>query len=298
MSMKLLLGAITSGSSTNTVSERTQPGHGLVARFEEATGLPREAAVWSVNILAALLLLVGGYIIAGMLRKLVRNLFDRRGIDPIIGRFVSTIVHVSLMIFVAITALGQMGVDTKTFAAAIAAAGLAIGLALQGGLSNFAAGILIVVFRPFRAGDMINGAGIEGKVEEVQIFSTALNTVDNKRLIVPNSALLNGTITNFTTNATRRVDLALGVGAGQDLRRAHAALIALAVADARVVKEPAPAVANARLIEGGTQVELRVWCKTADYAALLDDLIARAPIALAEAGIKGPDKTVYYVERK
>jgi len=296
--MKLLLGAITSDSSTNTVSAGTQPGHGIVARFEEATGLPREAAVWSVNILATLLLLVGGYIIAGILRKLVRNLFDRRGIDPIIGRFVSTIVHVGLMIFVGITALGQMGVDTKTFAAAIAAAGLAIGLALQGGLSNFAAGILIVVFRPFRAGDMINGAGVEGKVEEVQIFSTALNTVDNKRLIVPNSALLNGTITNFTTNATRRVDLALGVGAGQDLQRAHAALIALAVSDARVVKEPAPAVANARLIDGGTQVELRVWCKTADYAALLGDLIARAPITLAEAGIKGPDKTVYYVERK
>ena len=297
--MKLLLAAAADGSATtNTAKALIQPGHGLVARFEEATGLPREAAVWSVNILAALLLLVGGYIIAGILRKLVRNLFDRRGIDPIIGRFVSTIVHVSLMIFVAITALGQMGVDTKTFAAAIAAAGLAIGLALQGGLSNFAAGILIVVFRPFRAGDMINGAGVEGKVEEVQIFSTALNTVDNKRLIVPNSALLNGTITNFTTNATRRVDLALEVGAGQDLERVHAALIALAVSDARVVKEPAPAVANARLIIGGTQVELRVWCKTADYAALLEDLIARAPITLAEAGIKGPDKTVYYVERK
>ena len=297
--MKLLLAAAADGSATtNTAKALIQPGPGLVARFEEATGLPREAAVWSVNILAALLLLVGGYIIAGILRKLVRNLFDRRGIDPIIGRFVSTIVHVSLMIFVAITALGQMGVDTKTFAAAIAAAGLAIGLALQGGLSNFAAGILIVVFRPFRAGDMINGAGVEGKVEEVQIFSTALNTVDNKRLIVPNSALLNGTITNFTTNATRRVDLALEVGAGQDLERAHAALIALAVSDARVVKEPAPAVANARLIIGGTQVELRVWCKTADYAALLEDLIARAPITLAEAGIKGPDKTVYYVERK
>lgn len=294
----LLAAAATETVAATNKTSALIPSHGIVARFEEATGLPREVALWSVNILAALILLIGGYIIAGIARKLVQNLFARRNIDPIIGRFVSTIVHVALMIFVIITALGQMGVDTKTFAAAIAAAGLAIGLALQGGLSNFAAGILIVIFRPFRAGDMISGAGVEGTVEEVQVFSTTLNTVDNKRIIVPNSALINGTITNYTTNATRRVDLALGIGAGQDLAKAHAALISMAAADARALKEPAPAVANAKLIDNGTQVELRVWCKTSDYLALLNDLIGRAPDALAAAGIKGPDKTVYYMERK
>ena len=202
------------------------------------------------------------------------------------------------MTFVVITVLGQVGVDTKSFAAVIAAAGLAIGLALQGGLSNFAAGFLIVVFRPFRAGDVINGAGIEGTVEEVQVFSTMLNTVDNKKIIVPNSALMSGTITNYTANPTRRVDLQFGVGAGQDLAKAQAALIAMAVADPRVLKEPATSAANTKFIDNGTQVELRAWCKTPDYAALMGDLIAQGPGALAEAGVKGPDRTVYYTERK
>ena len=146
--------------------------------------------------------------------------------------------------------------DTKTFAAVIAAAGLAIGLALQGGLSNFAAGFLIVVFRPFRAGDVINAAGIEGTVEEVQIFSTTLNTADNKKIIVPNGSLMSGTITNYTTNGTRRVDLPFAVGAAYDLATAHAALLVVALADRRVLKTPEPTVANTKLIDGGTQVEL------------------------------------------
>jgi small conductance mechanosensitive channel len=189
-------------------------------------------------------------------------------------------------------------VDTKTFAAVMAAAGLAIGLALQGGLSNFAAGFLVVVFRPFKAGDTINGAGIEGTVEEVQIFSTTLNTADNKRIIVPNSALMGGTITNYTANETRRVDLSLAVGAGQDLAKAHSALLAMANADARVLKTPAATSANTKLIDGGTQIELRAWCKTPQFGDLSSALVAKAPAALAEAGITGPEKIVYYVDRK
>lgn len=271
---------------------------GLVARFEQATGLPREVALWSINFLGAILILAIGYVAAGMVRSVVKNLFARRHIDPTIGGFVGNIAHASIMTFVVITALGQLGVDTKTFAAVIAAAGLAIGLALQGGLSNFAAGFLIVVFRPFRAGDVINGAGIEGTVEEVQVFSTTLNTVDNKRIIVPNSALMSGNIINYTANPMRRVDLQFGIGGGQDLAKAHATLLATAVADGRVLKDPAPSTANTKFIDGGSQVELRVWCPTGDYAAVMGDLIAKCPKALGDAGVAGPDKTVYYVERK
>ena len=285
-------------SKTNKASGILDANRGFVARFEEATGLPREVALWSVNIVAALVILVVGYILAGFARGLVRNLFAKRNIDATIGGFVGNIAHAGIMAFVVITALGQLGVDTKSFAAIIAAAGLAIGLALQGGLSNFAAGFLIIVFRPFKAGDVINGAGIEGTVEEVQVFSTTLNTADNKRIIVPNSALMSGTVTNYTANQTRRVDLQLGVGASQDLAKAHAALIALAKADARVLKEPVPVAANVKFIDNGTSVELRAWCKTADFAALNSDLISSAPGALAAAGIKGPDRTVYYTERK
>lgn len=267
-------------------------------KFEEATGLPPEVAAWGVNIIGALIIFIIGYIVAGFVRGLVRKLFAKKNIDATIGGFVGNLVHILIMTFVIITALGQLGVDTKTFAAVVAAAGLAIGLALQGGLSNFAAGFLIVVFRPFKAGDMINGAGVEGVVEEVQIFSTTLNTADNRRIIVPNSALMAGVITNITGNPTRRADLQFGIGAGQDLAKAHQALLNLANADARVLKDPAATVANTKFIDNGTQIELRAWCKTADYNGLMSDLVAKGPGALGAADIKGPDRTVYYVERK
>lgn len=283
---------------TNAPQPWFKPNSPFIERFEQATGLPREAAVWGVNIIVVLVILVAGYILAGFARSLVRRLFARRNIDATVGGFVGNLVHAALMTFVVITALGQLGVDTKTFAAVIAAAGLAIGLALQGGLSNFAAGFLIVVFRPFKAGDVINGAGIEGTVEEVQIFSTMLNTGDNKKIIVPNSALMSGTITNYTTNGTRRVDLPFGIGAAHDLVSAHATLLAAAKADPRVLKSPEVTVANTKLIDGGTQVELRAWCNTGDFGALSSDLLAKCPKALGDAGIKGPDKTLYYVERK
>lgn len=300
MNISLLLaqGVIPADAATNRAAALLLPNQGLVARFEEATGLPREAAVWSISILAALIIIVGGYILAGFVRSLIRRLMAKRNIDPTIGGFAGNLAHAALMTFVVITALGQLGVDTKTFAAVIAAAGLAIGLALQGGLSNFAAGFLIVVLRPFKAGDVINGAGIEGTVEEVQIFSTMLNTADNKRIIVPNSALMAANITNYTANNTRRVDLPLGIGAGQDLAKAHAAVLALAKADPRVLKEPAVTVANTKFIDNGTMIELRAWCKTSDYFDVSSDLIAKVPGALGEAGIKGPDRTINYREVK
>lgn len=294
--MKLFLAAADAAANTNAPAKIVPVT--LIQRFEDATGLPPQVAAWGVNVVAALIIVVIGYILAGFVRGLVRKLFLKRNIDATIGGFVGNLAHVGIMTFVIITALGQVGVDTKTFAAVVAAAGLAIGLALQGGLSNFAAGFLIVVFRPFKAGDMINGAGVEGKVEEVQIFCTTLNTLDNKRIIVPNSALMAGVITNYTGNETRRVDVQFGIGAGQDLSRAHTALLKLANADARVLKEPAATVANTKFIELGTQVELRAWVKTTDYGAVLSDLIAAGPGALGAAEIKGPDRTLYYVERK
>ena len=142
---------------------------------------------WITNFVAAGVIIVAGYILAGVARRVVRNLFLRRKIEATVADFMSNALHAAIMTFVVITALGQLGVDTKTFSAVIAAAGLAIGLALQGGLSNFAAGFLIVIFRPFKKGDVISGAGMEGTVEEVHVFSTTLNTADNKRIIVPNN---------------------------------------------------------------------------------------------------------------
>lgn len=267
-------------------------------KFEATTGLPPQVAAWGVNILGALIIFIVGYIVAGFLRGLVRKLFAKKNIDPIVGGFVGNLAHVLIMTFVIITALGQLGVDTKTFAAVVAAAGLAIGLALQGSLSNFAAGFLIVTFRPFKVGDMINGAGVEGKVAEVQMFSTTLNTVDNRRIIVPNGALMSGVITNITANATRRVDVPFAVGYGQDLARVHETVLKMTSADPRVLKEPGAMVVNLKLMELGMQLELRAWCKTGDYLGVLSELVAKLPATLAAADIKGPDRTVYYVERK
>ena len=270
----------------------------IAERFEQATGLPSVVIAWGLKVVAALVVLSVGYMAAGVIRNLVRRLLVKRNIDQTVTDFVGNLGHAAVMTFVVITALEQVGIDTKTFAAVVAAAGLAIGLALQGGLSNFAAGFLIVTFRPFRKGDVINGAGIEGTVEEVQIFSTTLHTADNKKIIVPNSSIMNTTITNYTSNPVRRVDLQLAIGAGQDLASAHKVLLVLAQSDSRILKDPAPDVSNLKLIDGGTQVELHAWCKTGDFGAVTSDLVAGAPATLAAAGIKGPDKSVVFVERR
>ncbi len=253
---------------------------------------------WFTNILGAGVILAAGFILSGVARKLVRKLLARRNIEPTVADFMSNALHATIMTFVVITALGQMGVDTKTFAAVIAAAGLAIGLALQGGLANFAAGFLIIVFRPFKKGDVIQGAGMEGTVEEVHVFSTTLNTADNKRIIVPNNSLMTGIITNYTANPARRIDIQFLVGTAFPLSSAHKALLDLANADPRVLKDPVPVVVNIKLVEGGTQIELRVWVKTTDGAAVSSDFIAQGRESLTKAGVGGPDRTVYYVERK
>lgn len=275
-----------------------KPRQNWITRFEEATGLPSEVAVWGVNILAAAAILFLGYVAAGIARRMVRQLLSKRNIDETISGFVGNLSHAAIMTFVVISALGQVGVDTKTFAAVIAAAGLAIGLALQGGLSNFAAGFLIVVFRPFRKGDVVNAAGIEGTVEEVEVFSTTLHTADNKKIIVPNSSIMGATITNYTANPIRRIDLQISVGVNSDLGKAHATLLEVAKSQPAVLKDPAPEVVNLKLVDGGTLIELHAWTRTSDYGGTNSQIIAAAPPALAAAGVKGPDKSVVFVERK
>jgi small conductance mechanosensitive channel len=291
-----VLGAAAGIAGTNAPASNERPT--LAQQFQSRTGLPAEVAHWAVNIAGAIIILVIGSIVAGIIRNLIKRVCARRAIEITVASFAGNLVHALIMTFVVISALERLGVDTKSFAAVIAAAGLAIGLALQGGLANFAAGFLIIVFRPFKAGDTVNGAGVEGTVEEVQVFSTTLNTPDNKKIIIPNSALMSGIITNYTANTTRRVDIAVSVGAGQELALSHQVLIATAQAHPKALKTPPPSAANVKLVDGGTSVELRTWCKTGDYGDVLNDLLQEIPAALARANIKGPDKTVYYVERK
>ena len=285
----------TNSAPASAVSAAT---HGLAARFEEATGLPGEVAMWALNVLIAVGILALGYIVARIVRNAIAQILTRRHIEATVATFVGNIVHALVMAFVVITALEKLGIDTKTFAAVVAAAGLAIGLALQGSLSNFAAGFLIVLFRPFKKDDQVVAAGVEGVVEEVQIFSTTLHTADNKKIIVPNSSIMGSIITNYTANPIRRVDLGMGVGPSSQLSKAHEILLSLAKADGSVLKDPPSEVVNLKLIDGGTQIELHAWCKTQDYGALMSRLVSQAPDAFAAEGIKGPDKSVVFVERK
>lgn len=299
--MKAFLAQVTSAvNATNAPAAALvlKPSASLVERVSEATGMPPAVVLWASVIVEALIVVLIGYWLANLVRRAIRGVCEKRRLDLTVSGFVGNLVHAAAMVFVIVTALGVIGVPTTTFSAVIAAAGLAIGLALQGSLSNFAAGFLLVVFRPFKKGDVVTGGGTEGIVEEISIFSTTVTTPDNKRIIVPNAGLMGGNITNHTANDLRRVDLQFAIGAGQDLDKAHATLLAVAAVDARVLKQPALSVANVKLLDAGVQVELRAWCRTTDWAALGSDLIAKAPPALANAGVKGPDKTIPYREVK
>lgn len=295
--MRLLLAADAPASTTSTnvaAVPLVKPPADLVQRISDATGAPFQVVNWTANVVAAGTVLLIGYWVANAIRNLIRKVCEARNLDPTIGGFVANLAHAMLMTFVVITSLGVVGVPTQNFTAIVAAAGLAIAFALQSSLANFANGFLLVSFRPFKKGDQVAAGGIEGVVDEISIFSTTVTTSDNKRIIVPNSAIMGGNIINHTANDVRRVELQFGVGATHDLAKAHSILVSTASADPRVRKSPPPAAANTRLIDGGTQVELRCWCRTSEYGDLTSDLIAKLPAALAAAGIKGPDKTVAY----
>jgi small conductance mechanosensitive channel len=192
------------------------------------------------------------------------------------------------MIFVIIAAINQVGIQTTSLIAVMGAAGLAIGLALQGSLSNFAAGVLIVVFRPYRVGDWVEAAGISGSVEQVQILTTILKTGDNKQIIVPNSQIMGSIITNYSANATRRVDLTVGVSYDDDLDKVRATIQALVDADERILKDPACTIAVAALADSSVNFTVRPWVNTADYWGVMFDLTEAIKKRFDEEGISFP----------
>ena len=177
-------------------------------------------ATYGLNVIAAIVIFIIGRILAGVLSRLVERVMTRSHADATLITFVKHVTYVALLAFVAIMVLGRLGIQTASFVAVLGAAGLAIGLALQGSLSNFAAGVLMLIFRPFKAGDYIEAAGTAGTVREIQIFCTMLNTPDNRRVIVPNAAITNGNITNYSANDTRRIDMVFSVGYNDDLQQA------------------------------------------------------------------------------
>ncbi len=237
------------------------------------------AIQWGGNILAALAIFILGKWIAGWIRGLAIKALANRKVDKTIVTFITNLGHMLLMTLVTLMAIGKLGVNTTSFVAVIGAAGLAIGLALQGSLSNFANGVMLIVFRPFKAGDFVEAGGTAGIVEEIHVFCTKMRTGDNKLIILPNSAVMNGTIVNYSAKETRRVDLVFGIGYDDDLRKAKGILADTIAADERIHQDPAPLIAVSELGDSSVNLLIRVWVKSADYwpvnFALLEEVKLR-----------------------
>jgi small conductance mechanosensitive channel len=220
---------------------------------------------WGLKVIAAIAIFIVGRWIAMLVRRVVRRLLEKADVEPIIIGFVGSITYIALLAFVVVAALGQLGIQTTSFIAILGAAGLAIGLALQGSLANFAAGFLMIIFRPFKVGDFIEGAGVAGVVKEIQIFTTTLKTPDNKTIIIPNAKLSGDNIVNYSAEATRRVDMTVGVSYDANLAKVKDVLNDIISKDSRIHAEPVPQVVVAELADSSVNFVVRVWTDTSDY---------------------------------
>ena len=241
--------------------------------WEEAVTLLKTTGLdFAINLVTAIVIFYVGRLVVRILTRGIRKVMEAQEVDKTLITFVSNLASMVLLIFVIIAAVGALGVQTTSFIAVLGAAGLAIGLALQGSLSNFAAGVLIVLFRPYKVGDWIEAAGISGGVEEVQILTTVLKTGDNKQVIVPNAQIMGSIITNYSANDTRRVDMVIGVSYDDDLDKVRSTLEDLVAAEDRILDDPACTIAVSALADSSVNFVVRPWVKTSDYWGVMFDL--------------------------
>ena len=245
-------------------------------------------AIYGLKIIVAIIVFIVGRWIAKLLRGIIQKVMTKRKLDPTIVSFVANLIYVLLLMFVILAALGQLGIQTTSLIAVIGAAGLAIGLALQGSLANFAAGFLMIIFRPFKVADYIEGAGVAGTVEEIQIFTTQLKTPDNKTIIIPNAKLTADNITNYTTKETRRVDLVVCIGYGDDIDNAKKVIAGLLAEDERILKEPPPTIGVVELADSSVNFVVRPWVKSADYWNVYFDITENIKKRFDAVGISIP----------
>lgn len=243
---------------------------------------------WSINIGMAVAIFIIGRMVAGIVVNIVRTLLEKSGTDDMLTNFVCSISKAVLMLFIVIAALNQLGVDTTSFIALIGAAGLAIGLSLQSTLQNFAAGVMLILFKPFKIGDFIEAGGNAGVVEKMTIFTTVMKTGDNREIIVPNGDIYGGTITNNSARDTRRIDLVFGIGYDDDIKKAKELLNEILAADERILKEPAPLVAVAELADSSVNFNVRPWVKSSDYWKVLYDITEKVKLTFDENKISIP----------
>lgn len=243
---------------------------------------------YAMPVLFAIIILIVGAWVAKMAKNVVTRILGKRNMDPIIIGFVANFTYILLMVFVIMAALEKVNVKTTSFVAVIGAAGLAIGLALQGSLSNFAAGFLMVIFRPFKKGDYVEAGGTAGIVDEIQVFTTILNTPDNRRVIVPNSKIMGDNITNYSAKETRRLDLTFGVSYTDDVAKVKSVLQRIADADERVQKDPAPQILLGELADSSVNFIMRVWIKSGDYWPFKFETTEKVKLEFDKEGITIP----------
>jgi len=243
---------------------------------------------WGINIVMAVLIYIVGKIVVSILLNVFGKVMARSKYDEMLIDFVKAILSAVLMLFVIVASLDQLGVDTTSLVAILGAAGLAIGLSLQGSLQNFAAGVMLLVFRPFKAGDFVEAGGAMGVIKSISIFTTVMTTGDNKEVIVPNGQIYSGNITNYSAKETRRVDMVVGIGYDADLKHAKEVLNELVAADDRILADPEPLVAVSELADSSVNFVVRPWVKSADYWAVKFAFTEAVKLRFDEEGISIP----------
>ena len=240
------------------------------------------------QLLMAIVVLIIGMWIVNRVVRLTSKGMEKASVEPTLARFLGSLVSVGLKALLLISVASMIGIETTSFIAILGAAGLAIGLALQGSLGNFAGGVLVLLFKPFKVGDFIDAQGVAGTVSEIQIFNTIIKTPDNKVIIVPNGAVSNGVITNFSKEATRRVDFVFGIGYGDDIKKAKEVIARLVDADERAMKDPAPTIVVSELADSSVNISCRVWVNASDYWGVFFDLTENVKLTFDAEGISIP----------
>jgi small conductance mechanosensitive channel len=255
---------------------------------------------WGIKLVVALAIFLVGRWIAKVLVRIFRKVMDRAKVEPTLTKFLSSILYSVLLIAVVIATLDALGVNTTSLLAILGAAGLAVGLALKDSLSNFSAGVMLILFRPFKVGDFIEAAGVSGTVEVIHVFNTVIRTGDNREIIVPNAGIYGGTIVNVTARATRRIDMVFGIGYGDDIGKARELIKQVMDADSRILKDPEAAISLAELADSSVNLNVRPWVNTSDYWAVRSDILEQVKLSFDANGISipYPQQDVYMHEVK
>lgn len=256
--------------------------------------------MYGLKVIAAILIFIIGKFLAKFFTSILRKVMKQANVEETLVSFVSNIAYVTGMAFVVIAAIGKLGVQTTSIIAVVGAAGLAIGLALQGSLSNFAAGVILIIFKPFKLGDFVIVGGETGTVKDIQIFNTVLAHPDNRKIVVPNSQVAGGTITNFSAIDKRRIDLVFGISYNDDMKKAKDILAKVVSQDKRVLDDPKPVIAVSALGESSVNLVCRPWVKPEDYWDVYFNIVEQGKLELEKNGITipFPQHDVHVYEKK